>query len=297
MTLRYEEFRDLHHRPGAPLFLPNAWDHASAAALAAAGFRAIGTTSLGVAAAAGLPDGTGAARAQTLRLAHGLARTDTLVTIDIEGGFSDDPKRVALLVGELADAGVVGVNIEDGRPDGTLRDTAHQSEILHAACETASGRLFVNARTDTYWLPDAGAAEETAERLTVYQQAGAEGAFVPGLRDVHAIAELTAALDAPLNVLHAPEGPSLRALAEAGVQRISTGSLLFRAALGAALTTATSAARGAPAPTHVPSYAETQALADAAAPPVSDHVGVTDVVYLDPAAGEDQAVQLARKQH
>ncbi|NDZ84684.1 isocitrate lyase/phosphoenolpyruvate mutase family protein, partial [Streptomyces sp. SID10115] len=51
----YDEFRALHHTD-APLLLPNAWDHASAAALAAAGFRAVGTTSLGVAAAAGLPD-------------------------------------------------------------------------------------------------------------------------------------------------------------------------------------------------------------------------------------------------
>ncbi|NEA04408.1 isocitrate lyase/phosphoenolpyruvate mutase family protein, partial [Streptomyces sp. SID10116] len=61
----YDEFRALHHTD-APLLLPNAWDHASAAALAAAGFRAVGTTSLGVAAAAGLPDGTGATRAETV---------------------------------------------------------------------------------------------------------------------------------------------------------------------------------------------------------------------------------------
>ncbi|QEU94477.1 isocitrate lyase/PEP mutase family protein [Streptomyces kanamyceticus] len=266
MTLRYEEFRDLHRRPGAPLVLPNAWDHASAAALVAAGFRAIGTTSLGVAAAAGLPDGTGAARAQTVRLARGLARTDALVTVDIEGGFSDRPEEVAALVGELADAGIVGVNIEDGRPDGTLRDAGHQSEILHAVRETASGRLFVNARTDTYWLPGAGAAAETADRLRAYQRAGADGVFVPGLRDVRAITELAAAtLDTPLNILHAPDGPSLAELAEAGVRRISTGSLLFRAALGAAVAAAASVARGVPVPARVPSYAETQALSDAAA--------------------------------
>ena len=41
------------HRPGDPLVLPNAWDMVTGAALAAAGFPAIGTTSLGVAAAAG----------------------------------------------------------------------------------------------------------------------------------------------------------------------------------------------------------------------------------------------------
>ncbi|MET8688034.1 isocitrate lyase/phosphoenolpyruvate mutase family protein [Streptomyces sp. NPDC004732] len=265
MTLRYEEFRDLHHRAGVPLVLPNAWDHASAAALVAAGFRAIGTTSLGVAAAAGLPDGTGAARAETVRLARGLARTDALVTVDIEGGFSDRPEEVAALVGELAGVGVVGVNIEDGRPDGTLRDAEHQSEILHALHEAVSGRLFVNARTDTYWLPDAGQAASTRERLTAYQRAGADGVFVPGLRDVHATAELAAGLDVPLNVLHAPDGPSVAEFAAAGVRRVSTGSLLFRAALGAAVAAAASVARGVPVPARVPSYAETQALSDAAA--------------------------------
>ena len=39
-------FADLH-RPSAPLLLPNAWDYGSAAILAAQGFPAIGTTSLG----------------------------------------------------------------------------------------------------------------------------------------------------------------------------------------------------------------------------------------------------------
>ncbi|MGW2224091.1 isocitrate lyase/PEP mutase family protein [Streptomyces formicae] len=271
MTLRYEEFRDLHHRPGAPLVLPNAWDHASAAALVAAGFRAIGTTSLGVAAAAGLPDGAGAARADTVRLARALARTDALVTVDIEGGFSDRPEEVAALVGELADTGVVGVNIEDGRPDGTLREAGHQSEILRAVRESVPDRLFVNARTDTYWLPGAGAAAETADRLAAYQQAGADGVFVPGLGDVRAVAELVAGLGAtPLNVLHAPEGPSLAEFAEAGVRRVSTGSLLFRAALGAAVAAAESMARGVRVPARVPSYDETQALSDAAAPWASD---------------------------
>ncbi|MEU6824848.1 isocitrate lyase/phosphoenolpyruvate mutase family protein [Streptomyces atriruber] len=265
MTLRYEEFRDLHHRPGVPLVLPNAWDHASAAALAAEGFRAIGTTSLGVAAAAGLPDGTGATRAETVRLARALARTDALITVDIEGGFSDRPEEVASLAAELAAAGVVGVNIEDGRADGTLREAGHQSEILHAMHEAVSGRLFVNARTDTYWLPDAGQAASTRERLTAYQRAGADGVFVPGLRDVHATAELAAGLDVPLNVLHAPDGPSVTELTAAGVRRISTGSLLFRAALGAAVAAAQSVARGVPVPARVPSYAETQALSDAPA--------------------------------
>ncbi|WP_174514876.1 isocitrate lyase/phosphoenolpyruvate mutase family protein, partial [Streptacidiphilus anmyonensis] len=115
-----DAFRALHHRPGELLLLPNAWDHASAASLAAAGFAAVGTTSLGVAAAAGLPDATGATRAETLRLARVIGRGAFLLSVDIEGGFSDDPGEVAALAVELSEAGAVGVNLEDGRADGSL---------------------------------------------------------------------------------------------------------------------------------------------------------------------------------
>ncbi|MEU5688690.1 isocitrate lyase/phosphoenolpyruvate mutase family protein [Streptomyces venezuelae] len=260
-TLPYEEFRSLH-RPGAPLLLPNAWDHASAAALLAAGFRAVGTTSLGVAAAAGLPDGTGATRAETVGLARGLARLDALISVDIEGGFSDDPSEVAAVAVELAEAGAVGVNIEDGRADGTLRDAGHQGEILAAVREAVGGRLFINARTDTRWLRGARCQGQTADRLAGYRQAGADGVFVPGLRDLRMINELTSALgDTPLNVLHASEGPAMAELAEAGVGRVSCGSLLFRAALGAAVTAVRSVADGTPQAEGIPSYAEAQALA------------------------------------
>ncbi|MEV0121519.1 isocitrate lyase/phosphoenolpyruvate mutase family protein [Streptomyces sp. NPDC050703] len=261
MTQRYDEFRDLH-RAGAPrpLLLPNAWDHASAAALVGAGFRAVGTTSLGVAAAAGVPDGTGGTRTETVRLARSLSRLDALVSVDVEGGFDDRPEEVAALAVELADAGVVGINIEDGRADGTLRDAGLQCAILRAVKEAVGERLFVNARTDTYWLPGAPAAE-TEVRLAAYCRAGADGVFVPGLRDLPAIAALTSSLDAPLNILHAPDGPSLDALAAAGVRRVSCGSLLFRAALGAAVATAEAVACGLPLSGDIPSYAETQGLA------------------------------------
>ncbi|WP_225918277.1 isocitrate lyase/PEP mutase family protein [Actinocatenispora comari] len=255
MAERVERFRALH-RAGAPLVLPNAWDHASGAALARAGFAAIGTTSLGVAAAAGSVDATGATRSTTVHLARRLARLPVLVTVDIEAGFGAAPADVAALVAELAAAGVVGVNIEDGRPDGTLAPLADQCELVRAA---GSSGLFVNARTDTYWLPGAPVAE-TGRRLAAYRDAGADGLFVPGLRDPGTIAGLARDLPLPLNVLAMPELPVAR-LAELGVRRISTGSLLFRAALGAALDTARAVAAGTPLPTGLPSYDEAASYA------------------------------------
>jgi 2-methylisocitrate lyase-like PEP mutase family enzyme len=252
-------FSRLHHQGNAPLLLPNAWDYASAAALAAQGFPAIGTTSLGVAAAAGLPDGTAATREATLALARRLGQGSFLFTVDAEGGFSDDPEEVAGLALQLYEAGAAGINLEDGRPDGTLAPVElHAAKI--AAVKAAAPALFVNARTDTYWL--VCREEETAARLAVYEQAGADGVFVPGLSDPDGIAALTATLLVPLNILYTPTGPTLAELAGLGVRRVSLGSLLYRGALAAAVTAATAVRDGRPTDLTAPSYAEVQALSN-----------------------------------
>ncbi|WP_055695077.1 isocitrate lyase/PEP mutase family protein [Streptomyces prasinopilosus] len=251
-------FAGLHHAD-EPLLLPNAWDHASAAALAAQGFRAVGTTSLAVAAAAGLPDGAAATREQTLLLARTLGPGPYWLSVDAEDGFSDDPEEVASFARELYRAGAAGINLEDGlAPVGR-----HAAKI--AAVRAAVPGLFVNARTDTYWTARPGTdgrtrREDTFRRLDAYQQAGAQGVFVPGLTEPHEIAALVHRLDVPLNVLYSPTGPSALQLAGLGVRRISLGSLLYRRALGAAVETATDVREGRTPTGAVPAYAEVQAL-------------------------------------
>ncbi|MFF8593424.1 isocitrate lyase/phosphoenolpyruvate mutase family protein [Streptomyces sp. NPDC015220] len=249
-------FADLHHA-GSPLLLPNAWDHASALALAAAGFPAVGTTSLGVAASAGLPDGAAATREHTLRLALALGSQPFCLSVDAEGGFSDDPDEVAHFARELWEAGAVGVNLEDGcGPTGR-----HAAKI--AAVKAAVPGLFVNARTDTYWLGRPETVTETLSRLDAYQQAGADGVFVPGLGDPEPIAALVERVEVPLNVLYAPAGPTVAQLADLGVRRVSLGSLLYRRALGAAVETMTDVAAGRVPRGAAPSYQEVQALSGA----------------------------------
>lgn len=245
-------FADLHHAD-EPLLLPNAWDHASALLLAAHGFRAVGTTSLGVAAAAGLPDGAAATRDLTLRLARTLGPQPFLLSVDAEDGFGDDPDEVAGFARELHALGAVGINLEDrlGPAD------RHAAKI--AAVRAAAPGLFVNARTDTYWLGDGA---DTARRLDAYVRAGAHGVFVPGLTEPRAVAALVRGLDGiPLNVLYTPAGPPVAHLADLGVRRVSLGSLLYRRALGAALETAAGIRAGGRTPEDgIPSYARVQAL-------------------------------------
>jgi len=245
-------FAALHHAD-TPLLLPNAWDHASAALLAAQGFEAIGTTSLGVAAPAGLPDGAAATRDLTLSLTRLLGAGSYLLSVDAEDGFSQDPYEVAEFARELAAAGAVGINLEDGLGSAAL----HAAKI--AAVKAAVPDLFVNARTDTHWLGD-GDERETRQRLDAYQQAGADGVFVPGLTDPAGITALLKTLDVPLNILYSPSGPTVAHLGDLGVSRISLGSLLYRRALGAVLEAVADIRGGRSPQGAVPSYDEVQAL-------------------------------------
>jgi 2-methylisocitrate lyase-like PEP mutase family enzyme len=238
-------FSDLH-RPGAPLILPNAWDYISAAALVDAGFAAIGTTSLGVAAANGRPDAEGETRVETVALVRQLTTLPGLLTVDIEAGFGD-PAGVAT---EVAALGAVGVNIEDG-----LGSVDRQAESIAAIKQAVPG-LFVNARTDTHWLQDRPDLADTLRRLTAYVEAGADGVFVPGLADPDDIRRVVAGIDAPLNVLALAGGQTVAELGALGVARVSTGSLLFRAAVGAAVATARAVARNEAGPTGLPKYTE-----------------------------------------
>jgi 2-methylisocitrate lyase-like PEP mutase family enzyme len=156
---------------------------------------------------------------------------------------------------ELAFVGAVGINLEDGLGSPAL----HAEKI--AAVKSAAPDLFVNARTDTYWLGD-GDGEGTRRRLQAYREAGADGVFVPGLTDPAEIAALVRDLDGiPLNVLYAPGGPTVAHLADLGVRRISLGSLLYRQALGAAVDALTEIRAGRRPGGTAPSYDEVRALA------------------------------------
>jgi 2-methylisocitrate lyase-like PEP mutase family enzyme len=246
-------FGDLH-RPGRPLVLANVWDVGSARAMVAAGFPAVGTTSLGVAASHGLPDATRAARDQTLACAAALvrARLGCFVTCDIEDGFSDEPAAVADLVRQL---GVDGVNLEDDTSGRLIPAADHAAKIR--AVKAAAPRVFVNARTDVFWLGD-GTLVDAIDRAKQYVDAGADGVFLPGRLDAGTIAAFVKAVDAPVNVL-ASASLSVRELADLGVARISTGSLPYRAGLRQAVAAATAVRDGNRLPEAM-GYDEVQAL-------------------------------------
>ncbi|WP_348786522.1 isocitrate lyase/phosphoenolpyruvate mutase family protein [Leifsonia sp. NPDC080035] len=243
-------FRDLHFQP-EPLLLPNAWDAGSAIAFAAAGFRAIGTTSFGVNAATGRPDAGGASRDATVALLNRIRSLPVHLTADIEDGYSSDPAEVGAFVAGL---GVSGVNLEDSA-EGRLVDPAVPAAKIRAI-KAAAPDVFVNARVDSYWFHEDDTVEAVTDRALAYADAGADGVFVPGAADPATLEGLAAAIPLPLNVLVVP-GLSLAQLGDLGIRRVSTGSLPYRVAIDAAVDAAVAVREGRPVPAAT-SYADMQ---------------------------------------
>lgn len=240
---RAEAFKAMHAGP-APLVLLNAWDAASAAVFVRAGARALGTTSAGVAWCAGYGDGERMAFADLLRVVSNICRVAQVpVSVDVERGFGADTAEVARNVAAVIDAGAIGVNIEDGVDPATnalwpARIAAERMAAIRAVASARGIPLFINARTDVYFLPvphPQHRFEEAAERLTQYARAGADGAFAPGLTDTREIAKLAARVALPLNVYAGYAGvPRVAHLAAAGARRISVGCGPLQGLLGQA---------------------------------------------------------------
>jgi 2-methylisocitrate lyase-like PEP mutase family enzyme len=232
------------HIDAGIVVLPNAWDAGSAIMMAEAGFRAIATTSAGIAFTMGLPDGQHVSREVMLdSVAQIVAAVRLPVTADLEAGYGPAADDVAATVRGALRAGAVGCNIEDasGNPGKPLFDLELACDRIRAGSEVArrANQPFVlNARTDPY-LVRPGAADanfaEAVRRANAYREAGADCLFVPGPMDADTIARLVREIDGPLNVLGArggsPSPLSVADLQRLGVKRVSIGGSLSAAVL------------------------------------------------------------------
>lgn len=233
-------FEALHQREGA-FIIPNPWDRGSARLLAHFGFEALATTSMGYAFSAGQCDTTIGRDEMIAHIGMIAAATDLPVSADLEKGFGDDPAMVAGTIRLAAAAGVVGGSIEDAtaRPDDPIYPIEHAAERVRAAAEAARAVGFpftLTARAENYLhgRPDLA---DTIRRLQAYQDAGADVLYAPGLTTREDIAAVVRSVDRPVNVLMGLQGVllSLADLSALGVRRVSVGSTLQRAALGALL--------------------------------------------------------------
>jgi 2-methylisocitrate lyase-like PEP mutase family enzyme len=237
-----EQLRKLHRGPRI-LILANAWDVISARIVEDAGFPAVATTSAGVAAVLGYPDGQRVPQREVLEFVARIARAVSVpVTADMESGYGTSPADMAEMARALVGAGAVGLNLEDvtGDDEGSHVEIGLQTEKIAAVREASAAAgvpLVINARTDVYLMPigpEETRFERTVERLRAYRKAGADCVFAPGIRDKETIGKLLRAVDGPLNILLQPGGPSVADLEKLGVARASIGSGTMRAALGTA---------------------------------------------------------------
>lgn len=233
-------FRALHGRDRA-FVIPNPWDVGTARILERLGFEALATTSAGFAFSLGKQDNTVDRVVLLEHLAAISAASDLPVSADLGNGFGDAPKIAAETIRLAADAGVVGGSIEDatGRPDDPIYDHELAAERVKAAAEAARALPFpftLTARAENY-LNGRPELKDTIRRLQLYQAAGADVLYAPGLTRREDIAAVVKAVDRPVNVLAGLPGSHLSVddLSRMGVRRVSIGSGLARAAYGAFL--------------------------------------------------------------
>jgi methylisocitrate lyase len=232
------EFRRLHE--SGCFVIPNPWDIGSARLLELLGFKALATTSSGIAWSLGVRDNRvslddALARAKAIR-----ASVSVPVNVDFEGGFAVEPEDVAVNVGRAVQTGVAGLSIEDstGNPDAPLFEFELAVDRIRAArraLDASGSGVLLTGRSEGFisGRPD---LMETIRRLTAFAEAGAECLYAPGLRamsDISAVVQAVA--PKPVNVLVGSDFTTVAALAEAGVRRISVGGALARAAWGSFL--------------------------------------------------------------
>jgi len=235
-----ETFLALHQRDGA-FIIPNPWDVGTARLLAHLGFEALATTSAGYAFSVGRQDNA-IGRDETMEHARAIvSATDLPVSADLENAFGDDPETVAETFRLAAATGLAGGSIEDGtgRPEDPIYDHELAVERVRAAVEVTRALPFpfmLTARAENY-LVGRRDLKDTIKRLQGYQEAGADVLYAPGLTSRDDIAAVVNSVDRPVNVVMGLQGVqlSLAELSGIGVKRVSVGSVLSRAALGAFL--------------------------------------------------------------
>ena len=225
--------------------MPNAWDAGSAVILAAEGFKAIATTSAGIAFALGRQDyqvneaRLGVSRAEMFAQMREIAEAVSIpVNGDLEAGYGDRPEEVADTIGQAIASGLAGGNIEDKPPFETaLYDEALAVERIAAARERigALGNDFVlTARTDAFPAAPNDALRTAIRRANLYLEAGANCVFAPGPSDMATVATLVKEIAGPINVVMGlgTAAGNAHDLIGAGVRRISLGGSIARSALG-----------------------------------------------------------------
>jgi 2-methylisocitrate lyase-like PEP mutase family enzyme len=239
-TEKAKRFAKLHVK-GSPLVLYNAWDAGSATSIVEAGAKAIATSSWSVAAAQGYDDGEEIPIELVEKIIERIVeKVKAPVTVDFEGGYSEDDHELTKNISRLLDLGVIGINFEDRLVKGSglykIDRQAERIAVIRKAADRKGVPLFINARTDLF-LEGSGdpakSIDAAIDRATAYADAGASGFFIPGLQQASLIGRICEGVTLPVNVMVMDGVPSNDRLSKLDVSRISYGPIPYVHAMAA----------------------------------------------------------------
>lgn len=238
-----ERFLKFHHDEKM-LVLLNSWDIGSSKLIEACGYKAIATTSMGIAASLGYPDRQIIQLSEMLEVIRGIVQAVQVpVTVDIEAGYGNTTEEILDSVKKFISTGIAGINIEDsaGSSPVLLDETECCERItaIRSLSDSLGFHLVINARTDSFYVSSDSSQQKLSESIrrgNRYREAGADCIFVQPVWEKELIAILVREIDAPINILSNPSvaagvPPSVQELQDLGVARLSLGSSLMKASL------------------------------------------------------------------
>lgn len=233
-----------YHQDEEILVLLNSWDAGSSKLIEACGYKAIATTSMGIAASLGYPDCQVITLPEMIEAITKIVKAvNAPVTVDIEAGYGNNLNEIINSIQKIIATGIVGINIEDSIDlNPVLIDEMEFCERISAIRELSDSlgfHLVINARTDSFYTSTGSSQEKLSESIkrgNKYREAGADCIFVQPVWDKETIKTLVKEINAPVNILSNPAigaglPPSVRELQDMGVSRLSLGSSLMKATL------------------------------------------------------------------
>ena len=233
-----------YHQDKEILVLLNSWDIGSSKLIEASSYKAIATTSMGVAASLGYPDNQVIKLSEMIEIITGIVNAVQVpVSVDIEAGYGNNLNEIIDSVKKIIAAGIVGINIEDSIDlNPKLIDELEFCERISAIRELSNSlgfHLVINARTDSFYTSSDSLKEKLSESIkrgNKYREAGADCIFVQPVWEKETISTLVKEINAPINILSNPTigaglPLSVNDLQDLGVARLSLGSSLMKATL------------------------------------------------------------------
>ncbi|MEJ5103731.1 MULTISPECIES: isocitrate lyase/PEP mutase family protein [Chryseobacterium] len=227
-------FKNLHQGEEL-LLLGNVWNVQSARVLEKAGYKALATSSSGIAISLGYEDGEQMSFEEYFYIIKRIKSSISIpLSVDLEAGYGSTPEMIVSNIIRLLEIGVVGINLEDSYVIDGERQLLNRnvffekiSNILSMLKERRM-EIFINVRTDPFLLGMENALDETLKRIEMLDKLNIDGIFIPGITDEEDIKTVVKATLLPINVMSLPDLPDFETLKTWGVKRITSGSFLNR---------------------------------------------------------------------